>query len=539
MSLQPLDDAGSSGINEFCELLKESSIEEKYKRRRDPETGRLIVERREEQRKRMGEGNKRYIPEEREKFNKDFRPNVGERIDYLFRENIYMEGEGKKEIVVRSFEEMNLVLELRRNVQKLRYSRPLPIQRATFSLISNGYDVIAHAATGAGKTAAFMIPVVNWILRQKKAGVRKINRSPFCIVLSPTKELAEQLYNGAKEFADGTDCKAVLAMGETDRRTTIAQIQKGCDICFATAGRLCDFIANDVLDLNYVQFVVFDEADALLGEENFYEDVKLLLDKIPKSRVSDVQSLLFSATDCGNVKEFKDKGRLRRCATTVVVGILNGVNPHIKQEIIQVDPWKKHLCLLCYVEMWYKNARRGEEPKLIVFVNTKRRSSVLACYLSLHGYKAYPVNADLTANLRREGLSAFEKGECHILVGTDVISRGVDLKVTHVLNYEIPSRERWSSYVHRVGRTGRLGNVGEAVTFYTKLDSHMALILYQWLSVNKQRIPPFLEFEAKRQSEIEQVNQAAYEEYKKMIEKNEDQFGNYVIEESESESEAD
>ncbi|VDN37819.1 unnamed protein product [Gongylonema pulchrum] len=215
---------------------------------------------------------------------------------------------------------MNLHPKLLENIRHKGYEKPLPIQRAAFSLICAGYDVIGHAATGGGKTAAYLIPIIDYILAAKTRSGSKASM-PYCIVISPTKELAEQLYDDAQDFSHQVDCRVVLCFGEIPVRENITEIRKGCDILIATVGRLCDYLTR--------------------GEFcGFYDDlVENLLPRCKAVRLNDLivglQKLLFSATDSADLETLK-KDFVSPKATKIVVGTLNTVNRHIEQRILLV-----------------------------------------------------------------------------------------------------------------------------------------------------------------------------------------------------------
>ncbi|KAM3716998.1 DEAD-box ATP-dependent RNA helicase [Dirofilaria immitis] len=498
--------------------LNEISIVNKYSRHVD-EIGRLNNHELSINARKFGEDRSPYIVEAKESLSKNRRPEAGHYLDRLLNESFIMKGPGENVTVVKSFEEMNLNSRLMQNIREKNYFEPLPIQRATFSLIQAGFDVIGHAITGGGKTAAFLIPIINYISNQKNKAESERNIYPYCIVISPTKELAEQLYEDTRVLSAGLNCMAVLSFGEIPRQDSIARIKGGCDIFISTVGRLCDYLQKKVLELRLLRFLVFDEADRLLQDEEFHRDlVENLLSKC--CEIPNLRKLLFSATDYNDLAELKEEFSMPN-VTKVVVGVLNSVNPFIEQRILNVEIHKKREALLDLIQDIYLNGDDSSPPKTIIFVNTKRFATVIACYLSLKGYKAYPIHGNLTAKLRREAIEALQNGDCHILVSTDVAARGLDIKgISHIINYEIPKPESFLSYVHRVGRTGRVGNVGLATTFFApSVDNGMALILYGWLERNKQEIPVFLIKEAERQIGAEDLQRKTREEYERALNK--------------------
>ncbi|VDK79705.1 unnamed protein product [Litomosoides sigmodontis] len=495
-------------------------LRSRYGRHKD-ETGRWVSNNAESpaNAKKFGEDKGPYVVEEKKKFDKNRRPEAGYYLDYLLNESIIMDGPGENITIVKSFEEMNLNPTLMQNIRGKNYSEPLPIQRATFSLIQAGFDVIGHAVTGGGKTAAFLIPIINHISAQKSGAGSERNIYPYCIVVSPTKELAEQLYEDTLVLSAGLNCTTVLSFGEMPRQDNIVLIKGGCDIFICTVGRLCDYLQNKVLGLRHLHFLVFDEADRLLQMDEFYND--LVENLLPKCRdIPNLRKLLFSATDYNDLAELKEEFSMPN-ATKVVVGVLNSVNPFIEQQVLNVEVHERREVLLDLIQNMYLNNDANPPPKTIIFVNTKRFATVIACYLSLKGYKAYPIHGSLTAKLRREAIEALQSGDCHILVSTDLAARGLDIKgVSHVINYEIPKPESFLSYVHRVGRTGRVGNFGHSTTFFApSVDHRMAPFLYRWLEKNKQEIPSFLLEEAERQIETENLQRKTSEDYDRILNK--------------------
>ncbi|KHN87254.1 putative ATP-dependent RNA helicase DDX4 [Toxocara canis] len=513
------------------EFLKPRS---KYERRKD-EFGRWVADKTGDPPPVKFGAKGAYVVAEKKKFDEDARLKAGDYFDELFNAKITISGPGENAIISRTFEEMELSAPLMSNISRKKYDRPLPVQQAAFSLISQGYDLIAHAPTGSGKTGAFLIPIVDSILKLKKVNHININRSqPYCVIISPAKELAEQLYNDAREFTDGTECDVVLTFGGTKRSADLRSIGEGCDILIVTVGRLCDFVQNNCLKLHNLKFIVFDEADKLLhGNDGFADDIRNEI--VPHLHPEhEVRKLFFSATDVAKLDDFA-RDILHCTPTTLVVGAVNSVSTFVDQHVIKVSQWEKHRQLLALLRQDYYSISEDEpKPKTIVFVNAKRRCTVIACLLSLNGFKAYPVHGGLTMMLRRRGVNAFLSGECDILVATDVLARGIDIKdVSHVINYDLPEVESWASYVHRVGRTGRLGNRGRATTFYSpESDAAMTLVLCQWLRLNEQHVPDFLEREAIEQAHMEDWHQKAVEEYERAL--NESTFGERSSEDDES-----
>uniref|UniRef100_F1KXM8 RNA helicase n=1 Tax=Ascaris suum TaxID=6253 RepID=F1KXM8_ASCSU len=526
--------SGESDDDSFSFRGGELELEEprsKYERYKDA-SGRWVTSRSGDARPVKIGAKGPYVVAEKKKFDEEAHLKAGDYFEDLFNAEVTISGPGENVPVLRTFEEMRLAPSLMENLSRKKYERPLPVQQVAFSLISLGHDVIAHAPTGSGKTAAFLLPIINSIVGQKTSQSGHLNKThPYCMIISPTKELAEQLYRDADGLVDGTNCKVVLTFGGMSRSEDIKNIHCGCDIVIGSVGRLCDFIVNKILKVDSLKFIVFDEADKLLESNlGFGDEIKReLLSHIPS--LVEMQKLLFSATDIAQLENFA-KEVLRCSPTKLIVGGLNAVSSFVDQYVLKVHQGDKHVLLLRLMRDQY-GYLDNTTPKIktIIFVNTKRRCSVVACFLSLQGFKAYPVHGNLTMALRRKGVDALLNDECHILVATDVLARGMDLKdVSHVINYDVPNVESWASYVHRVGRTGRLGNRGRATTFYSpETDSAMALILCEWLRMNKQSVPQFLEREAIAQAGMQEWHLKAIEKYESAMKESDrdEEFADY------------
>uniref|UniRef100_A0A915C8M1 RNA helicase n=1 Tax=Parascaris univalens TaxID=6257 RepID=A0A915C8M1_PARUN len=277
-----------------------------------------------------------YVVAERKKFDEETHLKAGDCFEDLFNAEVTINGPGGNIAVPRTFDEMRLAPSLMANLLRKKYERPLPVQQVAFALISQGYDVIAHAPTGSGKTMAFLLPIVNSIVERKTSQSDHFNKThPYCMIISPTKELAEQLYRDAEDLVDGTKCRIVLTFGGMSRSEDRRNIQSGCDIVIGSVGRLCDFIVNKVLKVDSLKFIVFDEADKLLESNvGFGGEIENdLLPHIPS--LVQVQKSLFSATDIAQLENFA-REVLGCSPTKLIVGGLNAVSSFVDQHLLEI-----------------------------------------------------------------------------------------------------------------------------------------------------------------------------------------------------------
>ncbi|MFH4977864.1 hypothetical protein AB6A40_004573 [Gnathostoma spinigerum] len=407
---------------------------------------------------------------------------------------------------IESFDSLHLSQSLMKNIEKRNYCRPSAIQMVAIPWILQGHDIVAYSETGSGKTAAFLIPIVNEIIMMKAKRKRSImNESmPYCIIIAVTTDLTLQLFKEAVEFTSGTDCKVVPAYGGTQRGDNIQLLRKGCDILITTIGRLFDFAENNIVKFDELRVVVIDEVD------QFCSHISAVLELQTKvfSRFPNVivRRLLFTATKTDDVERFAEEN-LRGDRVNIVVGSVNSVNRCIKQDFIKVEDRERATKLVVllreiYPEECYQSrdgegegaSTRKAKPKTLIFVNTKRRCDMLAVYLCMKGFRATPTHGNRSTKLREAALNDFTSGDCNILICTNVLSRGINIsRLDYVIVYEIPFIGDWESYIHRVGRTGRVGNEGVALIFYSsETDSEMAPVLVELALKNNTLIPKFI-----------------------------------------------
>ena len=329
------------------------------------------------------------------------------------------------------------------------FVEPTPVQERTIPITMKGRDMIAQAQTGTGKTAAFGIPILEALTK----GVK-----PFSLILVPTRELGAQVCDEIKKLSCFMDDVRVLSVyGGKSIDDQIDAFRKGVDIVVGTPGRVIDHLHRGTLSLNEIEVLVLDEADRML-DMGFIEDIEYIVSKVKTPR----QTMLFSATIPNGVREIASK--YMSDPETVMIGEEQIVLPTTKQIYFNIER-KNKIWALCRVLDAYR-------PKAIVFVQTKVMVDILAKRLMSYGYPVGSLHGDLTQSRREKVLNDFRGDKTHVLIATDVAARGLDIEgVTHVINYDIP--EDPEIYVHRIGRTGRAGKEGVAITFITSKEVHL------------------------------------------------------------------
>ncbi|CAG9538964.1 unnamed protein product [Cercopithifilaria johnstoni] len=373
---------------------------------------------------------------------------------------------------------------LRNIIEKSCYSKPRSIQAAVIPLVQNGLDMIGHAETGSGKTAAFVLPIINHIMKNGEPIDSKC--SPIALILAPTRELVGQLYNQSRKFADGTGVTVAKAYGQYKFVENIMELERGCNMLFATMGRLIDFVEHRKVKLHNIRFLVLDEADRMLGQDSFQTDIMSLIHNPSFPSVKDRQTLLFSATFTREVQELAAKV-LKENHAFVSNGKVTAANPLVEQNFIEVTSENKFDKLIQLLEE--DKANNGDVSRTLVFVERKQMADVIALNLVQKNIRSSSISGDRVQKQREEALADFRKGNINVLVATDVCARGIDVKdLQHVINYDMP-KDR-VTYVHRIGRTGRLHR-GKATSFINLGEQDPTLIADIVQVVREvQQIPP-------------------------------------------------
>jgi len=329
---------------------------------------------------------------------------------------------------------------IKKNIQSKGYENPTPIQDEAIPFLLEGRDIVATANTGTGKTAAFLIPLVNNVLTKKTDHV---------LIIAPTRELAAQIETEFKSFAQKTELRSVLCIGGANMNRQINALRKNPEFVIGTPGRLIDLEKNRVLQFNKYHSIVLDEVDRML-DMGFIKDINYIIDRLPKKR----HSLFFSATIPAGIKKVVDSFLQNPVSISVKA---RQSSENVNQSVIKVDPKKK-------VDILHDLLIKPEFQKTLVFLRTKRGADKLARMLRERGFSVSAIHGDKTQAQRSKALLLFKKGKIPILLATDVVARGIDIDdISHVINYDLP--ETHEDYIHRIGRTGRAGKIGQAITF--------------------------------------------------------------------------
>lgn len=342
------------------------------------------------------------------------------------------------------FKDSDFAPAIKSNLESMGFRRPTDIQFKAIPPILKGEDVLAIAQTGTGKTAAFVIPVVNLLLKDKS------RESIRCLVMVPTRELGSQITDVFEEVSKGTGLRTLCVYGGVEQESQIRKLTKGIDILVATPGRMFDLASQGFINLEQVKILILDEADHML-DLGFIHDIKQLVTKLPKRR----QTLFFSATIDHEIKKLA----------------YSMVTDAIRIQISPKDPVSKNIDhFVTFIEMDDKRffleriIREHPDSKILVFVRTKVRAERVSAALERVEIKSITMHGDKDQREREQALGKFRKGEINILIATDVTARGIDIQnVEYVINYDLP--EKAENYVHRVGRTGRATKRGIAISF--------------------------------------------------------------------------
>ncbi|XP_055490355.1 probable ATP-dependent RNA helicase DDX4 isoform X6 [Leucoraja erinacea] len=384
-----------------------------------------------------------------------------------------------------TFDEAHLCETLSKNLDKVGYLKPTPVQKHGIPIVLSGRDLMACAQTGSGKTAAFLLPIIEMLLRGKAAGSQfKDLQEPEVIIVAPTRELINQIYLEARKFSYGTVVRPVVVYGGTSTGHQIRQVLQGCNILCGTPGRLLDIISRGKVGLGKVQYLILDEADRML-DMGFEPDMRKLVDTFGMPPKENRQTLMFSATFPEEIQNLA-ADFMKSSYLFLAVGQVGGACGDVQQSILQVDQYSKRNKL---VEIL---TNIGNE-RAMVFVDTKRKADFLATFLCQEKFPTTSIHGDREQREREMALGDFRTGKCPVLVATAVAARGLDIEhVQHVINFDLPSTI--DEYVHRIGRTGRCGHVGKAISFFdSKTDSPIARALLKVLSDAQQEVPAWLE----------------------------------------------
>ncbi len=355
-----------------------------------------------------------------------------------------------------SFSNLGLSESLLKAISEQGYTTPTPVQKQAIPIILNGSDVLAGAQTGTGKTAGFTLPLLQKLSQMPESkGKPKVK----ALILTPTRELAAQVAQSVAIYGKHLSFKSTVIFGGVGINPQIATLRRGVDIVIATPGRLLDLVGQRAIDLSSVDTLILDEADRML-DMGFIHDIKKILAKLPKDR----QNLLFSATFSNDIKRLADG--LLRSPKHIEVARRNTSAETIAQKVYPVDCKRKK-------ELLVQLIKEEEWKQVLVFTRTKHGANKLTEYLQNCMINAVAIHGNKSQGARTKALAQFKNGSMRVLVATDIAARGIDIdQLPHVVNFELPSVAE--DYVHRIGRTGRAGNEGEAVSLVC-VDEKMLL----------------------------------------------------------------
>lgn len=356
------------------------------------------------------------------------------------------------------FSTLGLGSELLDALSRQGYETPTPIQAASIPKALAGHDLLAAAQTGTGKTAAFMLPSLERLKRYANPSTSPAMHPVRMLVLTPTRELADQIDQNTKNYIQNLPLRHTVLFGGIGMDKQTADLRAGCEIVVATVGRLLDHVKQKNINLNRVEIVVLDEADRML-DMGFIDDIRSIMRMLPKQR----QTLLFSATFAPEIRKLAQE--FMNAPEIVEVAAQNTTNANVEQHVIAVDAFRKRdLLERLIVDLGM--------TQVIVFCKTKQSVDQVARDLARRNLSAAAIHGDKSQQNRLETLAAFKEGKIRVLVATDVAARGLDIaELPFVINYELPMQAE--DYVHRIGRTGRAGADGVAISMMDEDEQKM------------------------------------------------------------------
>lgn len=374
-----------------------------------------------------------------------------------------------------SFLNLGLCTELLRAIKEEGYTTPTPIQTQSIPVILSKKDVLAAAQTGTGKTAGFTLPLLELLNKNYSKDKKSVVKA---LILTPTRELATQVGQSVEVYGKYLPFKSAVIFGGVGINPQKAILKKGVDIITATPGRLLDLVSQDCLDLSKVEFLVLDEADRML-DMGFIHDIKKILSILPKQR----QNLLFSATFSPEIKKLADG--LLNSPILIEASKANSTSHKVEQTVHHVDKERKKELL---IHLLNKNSWK----QVLVFTRTKHGANKLSEALIKDKITSAAIHGNKSQGARTKALDDFKAGTVRVLVATDIAARGIDIdQLPHVINFELPNVPE--DYVHRIGRTGRAGNSGDAISLVC-IDEHDYLLAIEKLikqKINKIAIEGF------------------------------------------------
>lgn len=379
-----------------------------------------------------------------------------------------------------SFDQLNLSPEILRAIADQGYTEPTPIQAQAIPPILEGKDIMGGAQTGTGKTAGFTLPMLHRLQPHANTSVSPAKHPIRALILVPTRELAAQVYESVKTYGKYLPLKCAVVYGGVNIDPQVKELRAGVEILVATPGRLLDHIEQKTMNLSRIEILILDEADRML-DMGFMPDIKRILALIPPQR----QSLMFSATFSDEIKKLADK--LLKQPVLIEVARRNSITELVTHVVHRVDRERKRELLTHLI-------KSQDLKQVLVFVRTKHGAGRLAQQLERDGITATAIHGDKSQPQRTQALAEFKEGAVRVLVATDVAARGLDIEdLPHVVNFELPTTPE--DYVHRIGRTGRAGTKGDAISLVCE-DEHELLEGIEKLLKIKLNVETVAGFEA-------------------------------------------
>ena len=386
------------------------------------------------------------------------------------------------------FADFSLDARLNTAIESVGYTTPTPIQEEAIPVILAGRDILGLAQTGTGKTAAFALPILQRLLTGPQRKIR-------VLIIAPTRELAEQIHQTFVDLGKNTKIHSTPIYGGVSKRPQLAALRSGVEIVVACPGRLLDHIGERDIDLSNVEVLVLDEADRMC-DMGFLPDIRRILNHLPKER----QTLFFSATMPDDIRKLSSE--ILNDPTTVQIGVIAPAET-VSHAIYPIPEKLKNKLLLAMLA-------QTATGRVLVFTRTKRRARNLAELLIHEGYNTSALQGNMAQNRRQESIDGFREGKYDILVATDIAARGIDVTdISHVINFDIP--DTVDAYTHRIGRTGRAEQLGDAFTFVTEADEAMVRDIEKVLGapLERRRLPDFDygDFVPERQTAVAHAHQ--------------------------------
>jgi superfamily II DNA/RNA helicase len=370
------------------------------------------------------------------------------------------------------FADFGLAPEILRALTDQGYVHPTPIQAQAIPVVLQGRDVMGAAQTGTGKTAGFSLPIIQLLLAHANTSMSPARHPVRALVLTPTRELAVQVAENVKAYSRHTPLRSTVVFGGMDMKGQTVILKGGVEIVIATPGRLLDHIEQKNVSLGQVQMLVMDEADRML-DMGFLPDLQRIINLLPKKR----QNLMFSATFSPEIKKLANS--FLQQPVLIEVARSNATAEKVTQIVYKVDEEQKRDVVEFLI-------RQRELKQVIIFSNTKIGASRLSRHLEQTGIKASAIHGDKTQQERMAALEAFKQGDIEVLVATDVAARGLDITdLPCVINFDLPYNAE--DYVHRIGRTGRAGASGDALSVYSDKDERLLLDIEKLIKQNITR----------------------------------------------------